>query len=306
MTANSTVKNPLSKTERSPKDVTFRLTDRDLAIFEALNRYRYLKTSQIHRLIFSENNSMQSVRRRLKYLYHHKYMERVVPYIQIGSGMPETAYFLDREGVDHLNRKDTPARLWRKASKVKLQFLQHALDLSEFRLNLETSLQGHKNLSIDKFVADFEIKSEAKGKDRYKLYSELIHNTNRKSYVVCPDALIVLKWEDENSTEKSLYFVEIDRGTEGLERIRDKIIGYSLYAKKMMYKNYVLLNQKNPFKVLIQTNSERRAKNIRATLVDQENSSLVWVSDKEKVTSESLLYNPIWLDFENNLRSIIK
>ena len=282
------------------------LTDRDVAILEALNNYRYMRTGQIHRLLFSGNSSMQSARRRLKYLYHHKFVGRVVPYVQIGSGMPETAYFLDRAGVDYLKGLDRPVKLWRKASKVKHQFLQHAIDLSEFRLSLETALTGHQHLSLDTFIADFEVKSETKGRELYKLYSELIHSSNRQSYVIYPDALVILKWEDDNSSEKSLYFVEIDRGTEGLERIREKVIGYSLYANQGIYKKYGNFSSKNPFRVLFQTNSEKRVKNIRAALVDQENSSLVWVTDNSKVNPDSLLYNPIWIDSENNLKSLLK
>lgn len=249
---------------------------------------------------------MQSARRRLKYLYHHKFVGRVVPYVQIGSGMPETAYLLDREGVGYLKGLNRPVRLWKKASRVKHHFLQHALYLSEFRLVLEIALRDQRNLHLDTFIADFEIKSETKGRERYKLYSELIHSGNRQSYVVYPDALIILEWSDGTSSEKSLYFVEIDRGTEGLERIRDKVIGYSLYAKQKMFEKYGKFNPKYPFRVLIQTSSEKRAKNIRTALVDQENSSLIWVTDNSKISSESILNKPVWIDYQNNYKSLLK
>ena len=287
-----------------PEKIPFRLTDRDIGILESLDRYRYLRTGQIHRLHFSENGTMQSARRRLKYLYREKMVGRVIPYVQLGQGTPETAYFLDRAGEDYLRQeKDHVPRLWRRSKRVKHQFLQHALDLSEFRLLWESGVSQIDKLSMESFVADFEIKSKSnKGLDKYELYNKYYHPVNAKPYIVYPDAKIILKWKGDKQDYYKLYFVEIDRGTEELERIRDKVVGYNLCNLRKTYFN----EQVNNFRVLIQATSEKRAKNIRAALTDMEGSSLVMVTDKNKVSSESILQHPIWLDLENKSQRLVR
>ena len=55
MTTISSTK-PLAKFKRSPDRVAFQMTDRDIEILQALNRYRYLRTGQIHELLFGENS----------------------------------------------------------------------------------------------------------------------------------------------------------------------------------------------------------------------------------------------------------
>lgn len=290
------------KLEKTP----FRLTNRDIEVLKTLDKYRYLRTSQIHRLHFPENGTMQSARRRLKYLYNHRYVGRVIPYVQLGQGTPETAYFLDRAGEKYLKDEEghTP-RLWRRSKRVKHQFLQHALDLSEFRLLWELGVNQIDRLSMESFVADFEIKSKSssnKGLDKYELYSKHYHPLNGKPYIVYPDAKIILKWKGDKQDYYKLYFVEIDRDTEGLERIRDKVIGYNLCHSQKTYFNEKI----NSFRVLIQTNSEKRAKNIRAALTDMEGSSLVWVTDREKAASKNILSSSIWSNFENQSDRLIR
>jgi len=296
----------LPKHERAMKPVAFVLTDRDLEILKAVNRYRYLRTGQIKRLVFPGNTTEQSARRRLKYLFHNGYLGRVMPFVRIGEGSSETAYYLDKAGRDVLQQAGEEVGAYAFGGQVKHQFLDHALDISEFRVHLELALADHPVVEIHRFTADFEVKAHttgAIGKKRYKLFDEVAHPVSKESYVVYPDALITLKGKGSLEQFQRLYFVEIDRGTEGLNVIKDKIIGYSLYLKQNVFAKF---GKFKAFVVLLQTNSRKRAENIRHFLTGVDGAELVWVTDANQVTQETIATAPIWQDHERKARAILK
>lgn len=296
----------LPKRDRALKPVAFVLTDRDLAILRAVNRYRYLRTGQIKRLVFPENTTEQSARRRLKYLFHNGYLGRVMPFVRIGDGSSETAYYLDRAGRDILSQAGEEIASYAVGSQVKHQFLDHALDISEFRVHLELALAEHASVEIHRFTADFELKThtaDAIGKRRYRLFDEVAHPVTRGTYVVYPDALIVLKGKGSLEQYQRLYFVEIDRGTETLNVIKDKVIGYSLYLKQNVFAKF---GKFTTFVVLLQTNSAKRAENIRHFLTGVDGAELVWITDASQVKQDTIATSPIWQDHELKTRAILK
>lgn len=300
------MKEYLPKHERAGKPVTFVLTDRDIEILRAVNRYRYLRTGQIKRLVFPENTTEQSARRRLKYLFHNGYLGRVMPFVRVGEGSSETAYYVDKAGRDILQQAGEEIAAYATGGQVKHQFLDHALDISEFRVHLEIALADHPTVEIHRFTADFEVKTHtanAIGKRRYKLFDEVAHPITKESYVVYPDALIVLKGKGSLEQYQRLYFVEIDRGTEGLNVIKDKVIGYSLYLKQNVFAKF---GKFKTFVVLLQTNSTKRAENIRHFLTGVDGSELVWISEAGQVKQETIATSPIWQDHELKRRAILK
>ncbi len=296
----------LPRSTRKPAAVNFRLTARDLDILRSLAKYKYLRTGQVRRLNFLDNKSIQSARRRLKYLYHHGFVGRIEALVQTGNGASETAYFLERKGQEILGNEFDFSSVSKKQDRVKPQYLNHALDVSEFQLVLESALADNKSAELVRFVADHELKNiaaKAVGRKRYKLFDQINHPVNKKSYTVYPDALVILQGAGKLSAYKQLYFVEIDRGTEGLRIIRDKVIGYRLYADQRIFKKF---GKFQDFKVLIQTTSEKRKRNIQETVADMIGGERVWVTSQTEVTPQSLLSGNIWLDNEAKTQSIIK
>jgi hypothetical protein len=296
----------LPKHSRAENEVAFVLTDRDLEILRVVNRYRYARTGQIKRLVFPDNTTEQSTRRRLKYLFHNGYLGRVMPFVRIGEGSSETAYYLDKAGRGVLEQAGAEITPYPTGGQVKHQFLDHALDISEFRVHLELALADHSAVEIKRFTADFEIKghtANAIGKKKYKLYDEVTHPMTREPYIVYPDALIVLQGKGKLESYQRLYFVEIDRGTEALNVIKDKVIGYSLYLKQNVFAKF---GKFKTFVVLLQTNSAKRAENIRHHLTGVDGSDLVWVTDGQKVKQDTIAAAPIWQDHELKTRAILK
>lgn len=296
----------LPQNQRQKSAVSFVITDRDVDICRVLNRYRFLRSGQIKRLVFPNTTTMQSTRRRLKYLYHHGYVGRIEPFIQVGKGSAETAYFLDKAGRTLLLELEEPLGNHSNNSSIKHPFLDHALDISEFRIHLEMATAESEIVALHRFVADHEIKKstqKAIGRKRYRLFDSIIHPVNRKNYTVYPDALIVLRGKGRYESFQRLYFLEIDRGTEGLSVLRDKLIGYNLYYQEAIFKKYGAFSD---FRVLIQTTSAKRQQNILDTFVDQAGASMVWITHQSLVSESSILHAPIWLNYQGDNMTLLK
>jgi hypothetical protein len=302
----TTPKKRISLFKRSPQEINFMITQRDLDILISINKYRYLSTNQVHNLLFSDNTTLQSARRRLKYLFHHKYIGRVIPYIQPGVNNGITAYFLDKTGSNYLKELGHKVKLWSKAKRIKHRNLSHALALSEFCISFDKAVEKTPELVIEKFIPDFEMKSsldKSFGNRRYTLYTEVIHSSSQKSYTVYPDALILISIELKGKTYKRLIFLEIDMGTMGMDKLRDKLIGYKLYLDKKHHLKYL---QAENFRLLFQTTSPKRAENIKNTFADMKGADLVWITDENLVNQDTILNKDIWRDTQGIPHCIYK
>jgi hypothetical protein len=296
----------------SAPDPAFRLTERDIAIIEAVNRFRYLRTGQIKRLLFPDNRSKQSVQKRLRNLSHpsQRYLGKILPYVQIGqhNAGADTAYFLGPAGVQLLIARGVSVSDYAhgNSGRVRHFFLEHALQISEFRVHLELALADAQSVELHRFTADYELKSQAAshtGRRASKLRHEILHPRVNKTFLVHPDALIVLRGKDPFQHVRRLLFLEIDLGTESRDRIRDKVIGYHLLRETGLFRKF---GEFQRFRVLLQTNSPRRAENLRAALADIEGEDLVWITEQTQVSRQSIATEPIWRDHKNRMRSIVR
>ncbi len=292
--------------ERVETPMPFRITERDLEILRWLSRCRYLRTGQVHRLVFAENATDQSARRRLKLLYHGGFIGRIEPKTTIGHGSAEIAYCLEKSGAEVLAGMGETPRVYGKAGKVGPLFLEHALDVSEFRVMTELALRDHPAVALARFVADFEIKSEAKpgtGKERYALYSAMAEPLTGRTLEVYPDALVILRGTGEFAEHQELFMVEIDRGTEDLTRIQDKVRGYHQFAKERAFQKF---GRFTDFLVLMQTSSRRRAGNMRDALQGLAGTERIWITSVDQVAPATVLASPIWRDHENKARQVLR
>jgi hypothetical protein len=291
-------KSPAAAAKGEPR--RFRLTDRDIAILRVVGRYRYLRTGQIKRLLFPENTTKQSVLRRLRCLADPAwdYLRKIQPYVQAGRAAPETAYFLGRAGAELLEARGEPAPAYARGNpgRVRHLFLEHALELSEFRVNLELALRGTPSVALQRFTADFELKEQSAkgmGLKGYKLYHTVVDAPSRRSFEVYPDALIILRGTGEYASVQRLYFLEIDRGTERLEQVRQKILGYHCFREQGVFRKYGRFHQ-DRFRVLLQTSSPKRAANLRALLRGSDGEDLVLITAAEEVREDTILKQPVW------------
>jgi hypothetical protein len=282
----------------------FRLTERDREVIEALRRYRYLRTGQIHRLVFAPQAGLQMTRRRLRFLAapEFAYLQRAEFYVHEGAIKPESAYFLGSAGLGLLTELGLPPPPYPtdRPGRVRHRFLEHALELSEFRLKLELALRPLPFLSLPRFVAEFEIKEHlqnAVSKERYKLYHAFPGGPRR--LVVFPDAMFILRQRE--TTAERLYFAEIDRGTEGAQVIRDKAAAYQLYREQGIFKKFGSFPR---FRVLFQAPSEKHSRQIRQALAGSKGEELFWVAAATELSPATLLTAPVWTDSAGKRRAI--
>lgn len=299
-------KPPLSKYKREGEKLKpFVVTARDQHILKALADYRYLNVQQVKRLFFRENKDLQGANRRLRNLYHAKYINKVETYEGRKDINPNWVYFLDKKGMQYLHDRGIAARIWAKTKQVKFNTLQHALDLSEFRISLEIGLEKNEVISLKTFIPDFQMQKVSalqNARNKRIAYTTIISPVNKQSYIIFPDALIVLQALVKEVSHEKLYFLEVDRGTHGLQVVCDKIHGYYLYHEKQFHKSF---GDFRDFKVLIQTSSEKRAGNLRKMLADRLGAGRVWVTSYDRVNENSLLYEPIWKDVTGEEKRIL-
>lgn len=247
----------------------FQMTDRDTEILLAVNRFRFLHTFQIARLVES---SVASIRRRLKLLYQGRFLNRYAQFVKQGDPKPPVAYYLGEMGAQFLRERNEQVFVYPKSGKVKHLFFNHALDLSEFRGHLELASRHHEKVELAHFVSYFEQEqSETKrvGYARYKLFFEFEDHEHKKT-VVYPDALFVLQLQKQPHI-KALYFVEIDRSTESLSVIRRKLRAYNAFYQQMQHRRFGNFGvnadgSDRGFKLLIQCKSKKRMLSLQKAL----------------------------------------
>lgn len=284
----------------------FVLTARDTEILRAVARYRYLRTGQIHRLLFAPAGA-QMARRRLRHLASDscRYLGKAEFVLQTEGAPYEIAYFLAPPGIRYLAElgESPPEYALERQGRVRHRFLEHALALSEFRLKLELALRALPALSLRRFVADFEVKEHMKaaaGKERFKLYYAFPSGPARRA-VVYPDAMAIIAAGEEADAEQRLFFLEIDQGTESHAVIREKVFAYHLYREAGVFRKFGDFNR---FRVLFQTHSEKRLRLLRETLAEVKGGELVWLAAAPAINEETILTGAVWTDIKGQQRSI--
>jgi hypothetical protein len=296
------------------KPKAYVITPRDVHILKVLSKYRYLTTNDLKRLCFAANKNTLRTQQRLKLLTDVGLVDRMMQFHDDGR-RKAFCFFLSEFGYTYLqeNGHDVPSYVSKRAGKVKYVFLQHTLDVVSFWITLELSLQRITDVEIVlTFIPDFEIRQDAllkeskqsiRTKDR-ELYQEVIAPHSKHKFVVYPDALFTLTAKHGDEEQTKMFALEIDRGSETLETIRQKIIAYDLALKQGKLKKYGDVNDKN-FAVLVQTNSAKRASNLREGLIGTSGEHLVWITSVQEVTDDSLLLKPIWTDARGKRKAIL-
>jgi hypothetical protein len=102
---DSTSKLRLPRYRRAEKPPRMRVMPRDVAILRWIHTCHFLTREQIERLLFHPENGQghptktSIALRRLRLLYHHRYLQRLEKPISPGNGSAPMIYFLDRRGA---------------------------------------------------------------------------------------------------------------------------------------------------------------------------------------------------------------
>ena len=292
------------KTETSP----IMLQYRDIILFEALAKYRYLKTSRIHELIF-DGKSDTAIRRRLAKLYQNNYIDRIFIENPLATHYRgEACYFLDRDGYRVLvEEKGYRGRFHQKNKNVKPIFLNHTLLGIDFRLEVERSIENNTDVLLPQngWVTEYDMldPQATKKKDKYILFNEVFDPFNQKKMTLYPDAAFVLNGIGEYKDKQALYFVEIDRGTESSSVISKKLRAYHCFSLSKAFKRYAKVDF---FRVLFVTTSLRRVNGIMQNLEGSFGLDLFFFADTAIINESNVITDSIWARSNGEIVPLVK
>jgi hypothetical protein len=249
-----------------------KLTPRDKEIISQVERFHFLRSTQIVRLI--EGAPVQLLRR-LQVLYHHRYLDRPrcqIDYFHRGGSRP-MAYGLGSRGVALMRREyDVPfvQMVWgRGGSDVGRVFLEHALLIAEAITAVEIAArESHGKYT---FISSQKLSADSKpGKRREPMRWSTVLNNRRTSLI--PDAVFALDFTTQNSTtQRVVIFLEADRGTMPVVRKRSPHLSniarkFSAYVELWKSGAFSKRFHTQRFLVLTVTESSERVKHITDTV----------------------------------------
>lgn len=259
------------------------LQARDIGIILAVYENRFLRRDQIERLFFK---TTPTCNQRLQKLYQHKFLDRIIQPVDFGSS--QAVYALDSVGAEVVAAKIGASKNqinWtRRHNQIEHLFMNHTLAVSE----LNVALQQAFRLREEKDVKLLFWKREG-FLPREKVQDP--ENPERRLSVI-PDAFFGL----ETERGKLFFFVEVDMGTETLDRFRTKIVAYREYWKTGAFSNrYTYRN----FRVLTVTNGIQRLNNLIG-VADKTGAKNMFLFTIDKLASSDIIgtswYKPQSLD----------
>lgn len=262
--------NPNSRSrrfQRAAQAPAMQLTERDVEIIRQVHKHRFLRSDQIAALC---PGSQQNLLRRLKLLYHNRFLDR--PRAQSDyyrqNGNQALVYALGNRGADVLSeRLSVPRRKinWQsKNQAAQRMFLQHTLLVAGVMLKLETASRRTHVRLIERDELLAQCPEETKHKPNpFKWNAHCTYNGIPLSLGLHPDKVFGLRFQDQPRERNTAYFfLEADRATmpvtrAGFERtsLFRKLLAYQESWKQGLHERHFNIRR---FCVLIVTTSQAR------------------------------------------------
>ncbi len=274
------------RSERLPEDqrppMVFQ--PRDLEILKAISDCRALTAQHIEDLFERKQSTIQ---RRLQLLYQHEYLDR--QYLAVVSRAPASLpaiYTVGARGVRALidgyqmDRGD----IRRPRTQLGWKFLDHLLHVNDVRVSIILATRQH-GLEVIRWLdepyfrahKDYTMVPTAGGKQR--------------KYPVLPDGYFLLGNVPQGATGRAHFFLEIDRGTEPLDKFTPQIVAYDEYVRSDAYERRFSAKS---LRILIVTTTDKRLANLQAATRRVSSASYYWFTTFDRVTCETVLTRPIW------------
>ena len=275
----------LPRFQRAKRPPPMIMTPRDVAVVSAVHQFGVLDRSQIERLLFRPDGGQDHptktsrCRLRLKLLYHHGYLARLVSGVQPGKGHGDYIYCLDRKGAQLIARTTGVDPNWRPKDKVRTPFfLEHTLKLNDFRIAVTLGAQQH-GYALAQWVDERE----------FRVMKERVVDLSDGSEVLpfMPDGFFVLNVEEH----RACFFVEIDRGTMTVSRFGTKVRAYISFRQSGQAVNVF---QTKYFRVLTVTTGEKRLTSLRQATEKADGKDHFWFTTLDQITADKVLCEPIW------------
>jgi len=285
----------------------FQMTDRDAAIVDAVHQYRMLEQRQVEQMFFaptpSQYTNTNRSRERLRLLYQHGYLERILRPIHPSEGSKGPVYRLGAKGAKFLAERAgvslSKLRYWGRGddqdarpTRVQPMFLEHGLALADMRIAIERSAKRH-GCSLDVWLDDVELRHPNYW-DAVNIFTASQGKAER--IPITPDSYFVLV----TPQGRGCFFVEVDRSTETIEKTwRRKILGYKEYVLSgAFHKRYGVPWPHTPLRILTTTLTLARAENLKAAAErygTPEAAQLFLFGPMSRIAEADVLTAPLWL-----------
>ena len=288
MSTSDNHKPAVKRFKRVSAPASMHLTDRDVAVLEALASHRLLSTVQLQRLVFQCSESR--VCRRLRLLYDHGFVERVSVVAQPSKGVPAFVYVLAKRGTAAL--ADIGVATPRGPSRTGgVEFVRHRLEVNNFFITLTEAIRG-----TDYRLADWRHEQALKlptadGRGRAEVVR---HATLAKPMSFLPDAYFELQISPDQSLA---FFVEIDMATHAQRIWRERARLYTAYANPQL-ELFSRRFERQTFRLLIVTTPDYRRRsrcaNIVSSILQTVGSSDLFLATTFDQIIPDQLFGPIW------------
>ena len=217
----------------------FRITSRDLAIVRAVYEHRLLSSDHIVGLL--GDGSRQQILRRLRLLYHGRYLDR--PRVQLADlyeqpGTRPMVYGLGDKGADLLAEqaglKRSAVSWTAKNRAIRSRFFHHTLLVSGIMVAFEVACREAGNVRVIPWDEILAGKCPEETRDLKHPRTWRVPVPRHGSIGVTPDNIFGLEFLDRPEGQRqTFFFLEADRGT--MPVLRKNLKTTSFYRKLVAY-----------------------------------------------------------------------
>lgn len=284
------------------------LPERDIRVLQNLAYYRHLTRAQITRLEFpndakGNNKDGRVTRKRLKILLDKGLINRTNCQVFNPNGGSGTyVFYPSQKGCELLAELfDEPRYLSVITKTPDWKYLAHWTSISEFNIRLRQAVALQTEVRVDGWFTEWDTVNpdEPNPAKKYSLFTLIQEQPKR---IVCaPDAAFLLSFRGFSK----VYFVEIDRGTSGIQQIAaKKTPGYARMGSR--HKDIFPATNMDSFSVLNVVPRAGRRDLLRKEIAKKERPDLWKFVSWEDITPESLLFEPITYTCDGGPQPIVK
>jgi hypothetical protein len=284
------------------------LQERDVALLQDLWHYRWLTTGQLELLRGSDPDpghrfvSRLTLTRRLKLLFHHRYVQRIAR--PLAKGSLEPVYILDGEGAKALRRRHGEIDGRRVAARSPSQqpkpaALEHLLAVNQFRVSLTVACRERASRGSTR-AEDSSQDVPAlvrllnwKSSDEVKFAIQRTERGERtRTVTLIPDGFFTLR----SRGQRQFFFLEVDLGSEPKKTLVDKCRSYYAYWQGGGFADDFSLPQQVGFRVLFVAPSAKRRETIEAAVRSLAVGRSLFLTTEERHVAPEYLLGPCFRD----------
>lgn len=268
------------------------ITERDIALLQAVARYHVLNRPQIQALCFPADGSGRATRRRLQALVSEHFINRyrlLVHHPREVSAGP--VYYPAPRGCEFLAEYfDDERYLTTPTQPPQSHHVFHWLAVSETHLALDAAIARQNRVRLEDWLNEWDVvnKDESAPERRFRIYT-LLRESPR--LVCAPDAAFLLSVD----SHKKVFYLEQDRDTSGVRRVAaSKTPGFAELAQRGLHRRHFPESTVPTFTVLMIAPNARRRDALKKALDGKPGAELWRFAAAPELTPETFLYRPIF------------